>query len=367
MPATVTPILQFGTSRFLQAHADLFFSEARKAGQDCGPVTVVQTTRDAARARRLAALSAPEGFPVRVRGLSGGALIDREVRVTSIRRTLSVADWAEVTRIAVEEAEILLSNTGDTGFQPQPTDSGPFDPAMSYPAKLLTLLEARHAAGGQSLQILPTELVSANGEVLRDRVLVLAEGRSAAFRDWLRGGVIWGNSLVDRIASEPLEPAGAVAEPYALWAIARQPGLVAPCLHPAVQIVEDLARVEALKLFILNLGHTVMAESWLKAPEAVPLLVRDWLADAALSARLREIYATEVLPGFAAAGFGAEAQAYVATTLERFANPFLDHRISDIAQNHAQKIGRRIRAFLHWAEAAGDRGAKPVLRGIAAG
>ena len=37
------PILQFGTSRFLQAHVDLFVSEARKDGQDCGPIAVVQT------------------------------------------------------------------------------------------------------------------------------------------------------------------------------------------------------------------------------------------------------------------------------------------------------------------------------------
>jgi tagaturonate reductase len=39
-----TPIVQFGTSRFLQAHADLFISDAMRAGQPVGPVTVVQTS-----------------------------------------------------------------------------------------------------------------------------------------------------------------------------------------------------------------------------------------------------------------------------------------------------------------------------------
>ena len=34
-------IIQFGTSRFLQAHADLFIHEAREAGQDIAPITVV--------------------------------------------------------------------------------------------------------------------------------------------------------------------------------------------------------------------------------------------------------------------------------------------------------------------------------------
>ena len=50
----LTPILQFGTSRFLQAHADLFLSEGPGT---IGPVTVVQTSGDAGRRGRLAAHS----------------------------------------------------------------------------------------------------------------------------------------------------------------------------------------------------------------------------------------------------------------------------------------------------------------------
>ena len=57
-------------------------------------------------------------------------------------------------------------------------------------------------------------------------------------------------------------------------------------------------------------------------------------------------------PAFAALGMGDEAAAYVQTTVERFQNPFLDHRIADIAQNHAAKIERRIRAFLALAREA---------------
>ena len=45
-----TPIVQFGTSRFLQAHVDLFVSDARAEGQEAGPITVVQTSGSAARA-----------------------------------------------------------------------------------------------------------------------------------------------------------------------------------------------------------------------------------------------------------------------------------------------------------------------------
>ena len=66
---------------------------------------------------------------------------------------------------------------------------------------------------------------------------------------------LWVNSLVDRIVSEPLEPLGAVAEPYALWAIENRPGLEPPCRHADVVVTDDLKRYERLKLFLLNLGH----------------------------------------------------------------------------------------------------------------
>jgi tagaturonate reductase len=87
-------------------------------------------------------------------------------------------------------------------------------------------------------------------------------GLSPDFVGWLENDCVWANSLVDRIVSGALEPAGAVAEPYALWAIERQRRLVAPCRHPAIKMVDDLAVTERLKLFILNLGHTCLAEAW---------------------------------------------------------------------------------------------------------
>ena len=61
------PIVQFGTSRFLQAHADLFVSEAMARGEAIGPIAVVQSSGDPTRARRVSALA--KGYDVRLRGL----------------------------------------------------------------------------------------------------------------------------------------------------------------------------------------------------------------------------------------------------------------------------------------------------------
>ncbi|QDL94375.1 mannitol dehydrogenase family protein (plasmid) [Paroceanicella profunda] len=361
-----TPVLQFGTSRFLQAHADLFFAEAETPLA----VTVVQSSGDASRAKRLAALAAPEGYPVRIRGLEEGRVIDEERRVISVKRTLSTAtDWEEVTRVFIEEAEIVISNTGDAGYAPQPEDGAPaFTQAMSFPAKLCHLLAARFAAGAEPLIVMPMELVPENGRVLRARVLEIAAANAAspALTDWIGQQVIWASSLVDRIVSEPLEPAGAVAEPYALWAIEAAPGLSAPCVHPCVQLVPDLEEIERLKLHILNLGHTSLVDMWQRRGAEAGAVVRDFIAIPEVRAELDAIFAEEVIPGFAAAGRGAQAEAYLATTLERFANPFLDHRISDIAQNHAQKVARRITAFVDWAAANGGPAGMPRLAAITA-
>lgn len=359
----MTAILQFGTSRFLQAHADLFISEAMASGQALGPVTVVQSSGDPARRARLEALAAPGGYPVRIEGLEAGVAVKREVRSISIMRTLTTEqDWPEIARVTAAEAEIILSNTGDAGWIARAADADPgFRQSMSYPAKLTQLLLARFKAGGRPIQVMPTELVARNGEQLRARVLALAPGLGSAFADWVAERVVFVNSLVDRIVSEPLHPAGAVAEPYALWAIEDCLGLVLPCRHTAVQVVASLDRIERQKLHILNLGHSYLVACWLERGGEGSPLVRDQMANPAVRADLEDLYDGEVLPVFAAAGYGDAARAYVATTLDRFANPYLAHRLPDIAQNHGEKVRRRIGALLDWSAKLGVATRQPRL------
>ena len=51
--------------------------------------------------------------------------------------------------------------------------------------------------------------------------------------------------------------------------------------------------------------------------------------------------------------------------MERFENPFLQHPIRDIAQNHRIKIERRIRAFLDWVHEREPGLALPRLMALA--
>ena len=338
-----TPIIQFGTSRFLQAHVDLFVSDAASEGQDVGPITIVQTTASSERAGRLAAFDG-RPIPIVIRGLEDGAPVERTEHTRSIVRGLSVAaDWNEVERIFVDEARYVVSNTGDAGYQTDKTERIGEDMPRSFPAKLTKLLAARWQQGGEGPTLFPCELISANGAVLRGLCEDIAAGSGlpAAFTTWLREECVWANGLVDRIVSEALEPAGAVAEPYALWAIEKQERLKVPLRHAAIRLVDDLKVTERLKLFILNLGHTCLAERWLVDKRPADETVRQILADPTMRGFLDSIYDEEVLPVFASAGI-SEAPAYRATVMERFLNPFLNHRLADIATNHAAKKERRI-------------------------
>lgn len=361
----VTPIFQFGTSRFLQAHADLFVDEALRENAAAGPITIVQSSGNSTRAGRLKALSAPGGFPVRIRGLAQGEVIDSQQFVRSVRRTLSTAtDWSRLVRLFREQADYVISNTGDSGYAEQPADHRDvFDQTTSFPAKLRLLLHARFQHNARPLTVLPMELIQHNGQALKSRILALSGDRDRAFVDWLDNQIIWADSLVDRIVSEALEPAGAVAEPYALWAIQRTPGLIAPCRHPCIQLVDDLQEVESLKLFILNLGHTYLVHLW-QQMQNPPQTVRAFLSLEPVRSELIDLYDREVLPTFDAVGRKVQAQAYAKTTLERFCNPFLEHALSDIAQNHGEKVERRIGGFMGWARAQGDRSYKPRLEAV---
>jgi tagaturonate reductase len=348
------PILQFGTSRFLQAHVDLFVSQALDrgaAGQALGGIAVVQTTNNPASAQRLIALAAGGGYPVCIRGLRRGQRVQHDLVCRAVKQAWHAdAAWSAVREAMATDVRVIVSNTADRGWQLADGDG----PAMiddaaraprSFPAKLLVLLHHRwQALPAAELSIFPCELIERNGDVLQGIVRALAADwkLEPGFIAWLSEHCVWANSLVDRIVSQALHPVGAVAEPYALWAIERQPRLVLPCAHEDIFLTDDLQRHERLKLFLLNAGHTFLAERWLVDRRAPDETVRLAMGDAVLRPELESLWADEVLPVFEALGQRSEAEAYLADLRERLLNPFLEHRISDIAQNHGQKKQRRL-------------------------
>jgi tagaturonate reductase len=323
----------------------------------------VQSTSNAQSRARIDALRASSAYPVRIRGRKGDATIDVTVQCDAITEALNAADdWPTLRERVRHGVKVIVSNTGDTGYAAFDDDTagrfGEHAAPRGFPAKLAALLHDRFNAGAEPLTVLPCELVSRNGDTLRDLVIGIAKKWHAddAFIRYLQRDCIWVNSLVDRIVSEPIQPVGAIAEPYALWAIERQPGMVLPCEHDDIVLTGDLAHYERLKLLLLNLGHTMLAELWLageSAANATVATVRDAMRNDAWRATLESTWHDEVLPLFDALGEHDAARAYLVDVRDRFENPFLDHRLSDIAGNHAEKKQRRFKPAIELARQLG--------------
>jgi tagaturonate reductase len=334
------PILQFGTSRFLQAHFDLFVDQGFSEGLGKGQIAVVQTTHSRESAKRLDFFNSGKPYVVKIQGLSGETEINEEVPVASIGRGVDAnSDWPEVERLFAEEARWVISNTGDRGYELFAGDEPSTAIPRSFPAKLAKLLRARFRAGAKPLTFFPCELIEGNGEKLCALVLEISRAWSLSeeFQRYAGEQCLWVNSLVDRIVSEPLEPAGAVAEPYALWAVENRAGLVMPCVHKDVVVTDDLKRYERLKLFLLNLSHTYMAERWRQAGAPEQMLTREWLENAAWRADLEDLVEREVQPVFDALGLGDAAREYRVNVITRFKNPFLFHYLADVYRNREAK------------------------------
>ncbi|ALK34711.1 D-mannonate oxidoreductase [Burkholderia plantarii] len=369
------PILQFGTSRFLLAHVAFFVSEALARGEAIGGIGVVQTTSNPSSRARIDALAATGRYPVRIRGRADGVAIERVVECHAVRRAWTAStDWAAIRRAVVDDVRVIVSNTADAGYRLDERDSADVlaDATRvphSFPAKLLTLLHARwRERPADGVTLLPCELIARNGDTLRDIVLGLA-------RQWhLPDGLIayllhtcvWVNSLVDRIVSGAIDPVGAIAEPYALWAVERHAGMTLPCTHEQIVVTDDLAGHERLKLFFLNLGHTWLAEQWLRQGRPPDETVREAMGDPRLGDGIEHVWRDEVLPVFVALGQRDAAERYIDTVRDRLLNPYLDHRIADIANHHDEKIRRRIRPLIALADAHAPGHAQPRLRGLLA-
>jgi tagaturonate reductase len=336
-------ILQFGSGNFLRAFVDLFVSETA-----FDEVVVVQSTGT----DRAEALNRARGrYHVAVQGLQDGVVVDRTVEVNSIRGALpATSGWAEVEVLAcAPDLRWIVSNTTEAGFVLDDGEAVDGLPPRSFPAKLLRLLMLRYDAGLPGIRILPCELIEGNGDRLRALVLEQAcrWGLRPALMDWITDGCHWANSLVDRIVPGPpavhpllgIDPLLVAAEPFALWAIESRVPVELP--HPAILTVPDIGPYALRKIRILNGLHSALVS------RAMPLgigTVREAMEQPELRAWLEALLFEEIVPVLE--GRVEDPPGFGRAVLERFENPFLEHRLSSIALHHDAKVRVRLRPTL---------------------
>lgn len=352
-------VLQFGEGNFLRAFADIMIDTANEKGIFGGSIAVVKP-----RPGRLDAFSAQANrYTVVIRGLSDGRTVDEFRLVTSIAAAGGAyEDFGWFLRMAHEDTlEIILSNTTEAGLACSPDDRPDAAPPNSYPAKLTLFLYERyawfHGDRRKGLYCLPCELLPDNGRVLEDcvRELIRRWSLPAGFAAWVEESCVFCNTLVDRIVSGyPAAQASAlwerlgysdslltVCEPYALWAIEDRGNIRSRLpLDKAglpVQFTADVSAVRERKTRLLNGAHTLLAAIGLTSGLTT---VRACMEDAAVSAFLRRCLEREILPFVP--GDAAENQRFARGMLERFCNPYLEHRLASISLNALSKWRTRL-------------------------
>ena len=362
-------VLQFGTGVLLRGLPDLMIDQANRQGVFNGRIVVVKSTDggDATAFERQNGL-----YTVCVRGIEDGRAVDENLVCASISRVLSAkSQWAEVLEFATSpDLQVVISNTTEVGIQLVNEDIH-LTPPSSFPGKLLAVLFARFQAFGgdasRGLVVVPTELIPDNGRKLEAIVLELAHRNDlgSAFIDWLESANSFCNTLVDRIV--PGRPDAAtyahlqadlgyhdelltMAEAYALWAIEGDEKvsevLSFHAVTPGVIIRPDITLFRELKLRLLNGTHTL---SYALAHLLGYGTVREALEDERLARFIHHLMLTDLLPGIPYTVDEEVGQRFGRQVLDRFRNPFLEHRWLAIAvQGTAKMQMRNVPTLLHY-------------------
>jgi tagaturonate reductase len=354
-------VLQFGEGNFLRAFVDWMVHRMNARGLFGGRVVVVQPIAQGT----AAALAAQDGlYTVVLRGLERGERRASQEIVSAVSRAIDpYRDPEALLRCAqIPGLRFVVSNTTEAGIRIDEQDRLDGRPPPSFPAKLTQLLWARFryfdGDRGRGLVMLPCELIDQNGVALRAAVGELSQRWQlpAAFTRWLDEACLFTSTLVDRIVTGRPAPDEAeelarrlgyrdellvTGEPFHSWVIegparlARELPLEAAGLN--VTFTSDLGPYRQRKVRVLNGAHIVIAPgAYLAGLDTVRACMEDDVVRGFLEGALGE----EILPTLTMPR--AEAEAFAATVLDRFRNPFVEHRLLDITLNSVSKFRARV-------------------------
>ncbi|WP_437664765.1 tagaturonate reductase [Sorangium sp. So ce1182] len=370
-------IVQFGDGVFLRAFIGWMVDRMNERADFDGAIAVVKPRPGdfhPAYARQ------QNRYNVVFKGLSAGCPEVARSRVESIARLVNpYEDFSAFLREADNpDLACVVSNTTESGIVRSADDRATDRPAASFPGMLTQLLRRRYETFGgdrnSGIIVMPCELIESNGATLRSIVLEHADRwyGDARFLRWIEGANRFVDTLVDRIVSGFSEEERAiaaaetgvddellvVAEPYHLLAIKGPAELdrILPLRRAGLNAVwaDDISSYRLLKVRLLNGSHTFMTMCGLSMGLENVL---GCMNHATLRQGLHALHALETLPCTPLPR--ADSEAYLASTLERFANPFLDHRLASISLGSVAKWRARLMPPL--LDCAALRGEAPVL------
>lgn len=351
-------ILQFGEGNFLRAFADYLVDIMNEQGLFDGSVVICQPIKSGL----CDVINEQNGiYTLVLRGREKGEATEKTRVIKSVSRCIDpYKDFNALLEIArSEDLKIIISNTTEAGITFSETDKFGNTPPSSYPGKLTRFLFERYShfngSDESALYLLPVELIDNNGTELKKCVKQFAElwKLGEEFSLWL-DKCSFSNTLVDRIvtgypkkdAEEIFKKSGYTdklldtAEPFFFWAIEDKEGLkdIFPAHKSGLDAVfcPDISGYKMRKVRILNGAHTV---SVLGAYLSGFDIVRDMMNDDAFNNFIINTLKEEVIPYIPLPE--KEKEDFALSVLERFNNPFIDHRLLDISLNSVSKFKAR--------------------------
>lgn len=360
-------IVHLGIGAFHRAHQAVFTEDAAvKTGESgwgiCGVTqrsravvdqlrpqdglyTVVERGRTDVRARVVAQI--PEVLFAAEQGQRLlGRLAEQAVRVVTLTVTEKGYRRGAGGRLDLEDEAVAhdLTPVGKAGCR-------------SAVGQLVRGLQARQAVDAGPVTVLSCDNLTANGAVLQrlvaDFCAALPGGEGARAATWITENVSFPSSMVDRIVPATTErdraearamlgvrdDALVVAEPFRQWVIEDRFAAGRPAWEAVgATLVDDVAPYEALKLRILNGTHSMLAYLGALAGHET---IADAVNDPVLRSAAERFVTDDVIPTLTLP-LGVDASAYAALVLDRFANPALGHRTTQVAMDGSLKLPVRL-------------------------
>lgn len=376
--AVTTGIVHFGPGAFHRAHQAAYFDRLLAADPRWGICEVALRSagvRDALRPQDGLYTLVELGEETRMRVI--GAITELLVAAEDpdvVAERLAAATTRLVT-LTVTEKGYCLRPDGVLDLQHPDilADIAAPDRPSSVIGWLVEGLARRMAGGTPPFTTLSCDNLPSNGRKLRAAVIRLAEARDPDLAGWIETHAKFPCTMVDSItpatdealrlrvrAGLGLEDAWPIQrEHFTQWVIEDDLGSDRAALAVLATLTDDVEAWERSKLRLLNGAHSTLAYAGiLRGWQSV----RDAMSDAALAGFVRTLMLEDIAPTVRPPA-GLDVAAYVEALLDRFRNPAIEHKLSQIAWDGSQKVPIRVLATVRDAIAAGaplERLALPV-------
>ena len=308
-------------------------------------------------------INAQDGvYTLAMRGAENGQPVENIEVITSVSRCINpyenYEDLMEIARSA--DLEVVVSNTTEAGIAYHAGDKLTDRPPVSFPAKVTAFLYERykafHGDPEKGLLFLPVELIDNNGAELKRIVLQYAQewDLGQEFTDWINTANAFTSTLVDRIVTgyprdevsyfeEKLGYKDNIidtSELFNLWVIEGDKKWAdkLPVHKTDANVIwtDDVKPYKKRKVRILNGAHT---STVLAAYLAGFDIVGDFMKDDTVRTFMNNVIYQEVIPTLDLPK--EELESFAAAVNDRFANPYIKHKLLDIALNSCSKFNAR--------------------------